>query len=77
MDNLQATLNALNPGDELILQGGTYNITWRVTDIPDGGGGPNPCLRTVEVRVGWSEEEIANKTLALTTRRYNWGAASC
>ena len=55
----------------------TYNIAWRVTDILDGGGDPNPCLRTVEVRVGWSEEEIANKTLALTTRRYNWGGASC
>lgn len=54
-----------------------YNINWRVTEILDGVGNPNPCLRTVEVRVGWSEEKIANKTLALTTRRYNWGAASC
>lgn len=54
-----------------------YAISWRVTEILDGVGNPNPCLRNVEVRVGWSEEKIANKTLDLMTRRYNWGGASC
>jgi len=54
-----------------------YDITWRVTEILDGVGNPNPCLRNVEVRVAWSEEKIANKALDLMTRRYNWGGASC
>lgn len=54
-----------------------YDIDWRVTEIVDGLGNPNPCLRDVEIRVGWSEENLPNKTLELITRRYNWGSASC
>ena len=54
-----------------------YGIDWRVREILDALGNPNPCLRDVEIRVGWSEENIPNKTLELITRRYNWGSANC
>jgi hypothetical protein len=42
------------------------------------GAAANPCLRNVEVRVSWAEENRSSpKTLDLITRRYNWGDSSC
>lgn len=56
----------------------SYDVNWRVTDVLDGMGNPNPCLRDVEVRVSWDEEDMSNdKILELVTRRFNWGDASC
>jgi len=55
----------------------SYTVQWRVTDVIVGGN-PDPCLRNVEVRVLWQEEQLPTpKTLDLITRRYNWGDASC
>jgi len=55
----------------------SYGIQWRVTDVMVGAT-PNPCLRNVEVRVSWAEEDRSTpKTLDLITRRYNWGDPSC
>jgi prepilin-type N-terminal cleavage/methylation domain-containing protein len=51
----------------------SYGVTWRVTDVAG-----NACLRDVEVRVSWQEEDFAApKTLEVATRRYNWGDPSC
>jgi type IV pilus assembly protein PilV len=56
----------------------TYTVEWRVTDVLDGVGNPRPCLRDIELRVSWPEENMSSdKTLTLLTRRYNWGAATC
>jgi len=50
-----------------------YTIAWRVTAI-----GASTCLRDVEVRVSWAEEDhTANKQVVLATRRYDVGGASC
>lgn len=52
----------------------TYNVTWRVTDV----GAAPVCLRDVEVRVAWNEEEsTAPKATVIGTRRYNRGDAGC
>lgn len=51
----------------------SYNVDWRVTPV-----GASVCLRDVEVRVQWTEENVpAGKQVVLATRRYNWGGASC
>lgn len=51
-----------------------YAVTWRVTNV---GAAPT-CLRDVEVRVGWNEEESsAQKSTVIATRRYNRGATGC
>ena len=75
LPSVNTTLALPNAGGPAVEH--TYNITWRVKEIPDGVGNPNPCLRDVEIRVSWSEEEIANKAFDLMTRRYNWGDANC
>ena len=50
-----------------------YGIQWRVTDV-----GTSACLRDVEVRVSWTEENLpAAKNLDFATRRYNYGDPSC
>lgn len=51
----------------------TYTIQWQVTNVAG-----NACLRDVELRVSWNEENLSTpKQLDLATRRYNWGGASC
>lgn len=52
----------------------SYTVTWRVTNV---GAAPT-CLRDIEVRVAWSEEEsTAAKSTVIGTRRYNSGATGC
>lgn len=52
----------------------SYGVQWRVTDI----GAAPVCLRDVEVRVTWQEEDMSNaKSMVLATRRYNWGDPNC
>jgi prepilin-type N-terminal cleavage/methylation domain-containing protein len=51
-----------------------YAVAWRVTDV----GVAPVCLRDVEVRVTWSEDDVATpKALTMATRRYNWGDPNC
>ncbi len=51
----------------------SYDVSWRVTDVAG-----NACLRDVEVRVSWQEEDFATaRTLDVATRRYNWGDPAC
>lgn len=50
----------------------TYNVAWRVTAV-----GGSTCLLDVEMQVSWNENAVANKTLVLATRRYDWGGTSC
>lgn len=50
-----------------------YAVQWKVTDVAG-----NTCLRDVEVSIQWTEEKFDSpRTLTLSTRRYNWGGASC
>ena len=53
----------------------SYTVDWRVTNV----GAVTPiCLRDVEVRVTWTEEDTsASKELILGTRRYNQGDDDC
>jgi prepilin-type N-terminal cleavage/methylation domain-containing protein len=52
----------------------SYTVTWRVTDV----GAAPACLRDVEVRVAWTEEEsTTQKAAVIGTRRYNRGDAGC
>jgi len=56
----------------------TFTVEWQVNDVLDGGGNPRTCLRDIDLRVSWPEENMSNnKTLSLVTRRYDWGGASC
>ena len=56
----------------------TFTVDWLVNDVLDGGGNPRPCIRAVEVRVTWPENDLSSdKVLSLVTRRYNWGGSSC
>lgn len=49
----------------------TYNVQWQVTNV-------STCLRDVQVRVAWQEEDVsAGKQLVLATRRYGWGDDDC
>ncbi|MHC4342794.1 MAG: prepilin-type N-terminal cleavage/methylation domain-containing protein [Planctomycetota bacterium] len=51
----------------------TYTVEWFVADV-----GGNVCLRDVQVRVSWAEQNMSTpKQLVLATRRYDWGGASC
>jgi len=51
----------------------SYDVSWRVSAV-----GGSLCLRDVEIRVSWDEQDHSNpKQLVLATRRYNWGGASC
>jgi prepilin-type N-terminal cleavage/methylation domain-containing protein len=51
-----------------------YTIEWKVTDV----GGPPVCLRDVEVRVSWGEDDSsAAKSHVLGTRRFNVGSPDC
>ena len=51
----------------------TYTVQWFVQDV-----GGNACLRDVQVRVSWAEQNMATpKQLVLATRRYDWGGVSC
>lgn len=51
----------------------TYDVEWRVSAIAG-----TTCLRNVEVRVTWEEEDRSTpKAMDLATSRYNWKAASC
>lgn len=51
----------------------SYTVEWRVDDVAG-----NACLRDVQVRVSWNEEDMSQpKRLVLATRRYDWGGASC
>jgi prepilin-type N-terminal cleavage/methylation domain-containing protein len=52
----------------------SYTIQWRVTNLD----GPPVCLRDVEVRVRWSEENRSSqKEQIIGTRRYNEGDSNC
>jgi prepilin-type N-terminal cleavage/methylation domain-containing protein len=72
------------PDDSVVMQrpGGAssatekaYTVEWRVTNV---GSGPTYCLRDIQVRVSWSEEESSvNKVVTLGTRRYNQGDDNC
>ena len=83
--NAWATPNwAGKPDDAVVMQrpGGAsaatekaYTVEWRVTNV---GSGPTYCLRDIQVRVSWSEEESSvNKAVTLGTRRYNQGDDNC
>lgn len=52
----------------------TYTVQWKVTNLD----GPPVCLRDVEVRVRWNEEDMsAQKEQIIGTRRYNSGDDDC
>ena len=62
------------PGPAGTLSEQSYSVEWLVNDV----GTAPICLRDVQVRVTWAEEDYSNnKTLVLATRRYNWGDPSC
>lgn len=51
----------------------SYGVQWRVSAV-----GASVCLRDVEVRVSWAEDNVpAGKQVVLATRRYDWGGAAC
>jgi type IV pilus assembly protein PilV len=53
----------------------SYTVEWRVTNV---GAGPTICLRDIEVKVTWTEEETsATKQTVVSTRRYDQGDDSC
>ena len=46
--------------------GQTYTVDWRVTnEVTD-------WMKLVEVRVVWDEQDWQDRTLVLTSRRFNW-----
>ena len=50
-----------------------YTVDWRVTAV-----GALACLRDVELRVRWNEEDFTNQRQSiLATRRYNSGGTGC
>jgi prepilin-type N-terminal cleavage/methylation domain-containing protein len=52
----------------------TYTVAWRVENI----GAAPVCLRDVEVRVSWAEEQMSvPKSMVVGTRRFNQGGTSC
>jgi Tfp pilus assembly protein PilV len=56
----------------------TYTVEWQVSDVLDASSNPRPCIRDIDLRVSWPEEDMSSdKSLTLDTRRYNWGGASC
>jgi prepilin-type N-terminal cleavage/methylation domain-containing protein len=71
--NPSVTLALDTPLTGTAAPGQTYAVAWRVTDVAG-----NTCLRDVEIRITWNEEDFAApRTLTLSTRRYNWGGSSC
>jgi type IV pilus assembly protein PilV len=46
--------------------GQTYSVDWRVTNVV------TDWMKTVEVRVTWDEQDWQDRTLVLTSRRFNW-----
>jgi type IV pilus assembly protein PilV len=55
-----------------------YTVAWQLFDVLDASNNPRPCLRDIELRVTWSEEDrSSDKALQLDTRRYNWGGTGC
>jgi len=71
--NPSVTLALDMPGGGGAAPGQTYTVAWKVTDVAG-----NACLRDVEIRITWNEEDFsAPRTLTLSTRRYNWGGSSC
>jgi len=68
----QVTVN--QPGGGAVLTEQTYTVQWRVTDI----GAAPVCLRDVEVRVTWNEDDqVMNKQVVIGTRRFNKGDSNC
>ncbi len=56
----------------------TYTVEWRVSNVLDASSNPRPCLRDIDLRVTWPEENrSSDKTLQMDTRRYNWGGTGC
>lgn len=48
--------------------GGTeqaYSVAWRITDVDAN------WIKNVDVRVTWNEPSFANRTLTISSRRYN------
>jgi prepilin-type N-terminal cleavage/methylation domain-containing protein len=71
--NSSVTLALDTPTTSSAAPGQTYAVAWRVTDVAG-----NTCLRDVEIRITWNEEDFAApRTITLSTRRYNWGGSSC
>jgi prepilin-type N-terminal cleavage/methylation domain-containing protein len=71
--NLPATATVVNSPNGNATEH-SYTIQWRVTNLD----GPPVCLRDVEVRVRWDEEDrTTQKEQVIGTRRYNEGDASC
>jgi Tfp pilus assembly protein PilV len=71
--NPSVTLALDTPTTSTAAPGQTYAVAWRVTNVTG-----NTCLRDVEIRITWSEEDFsAPRTLTLSTRRYDWGGSSC
>lgn len=65
--------NAMAAPDGATYTERAYAVQWRVTAVAG-----TTCLRDVELRVTWNEEEMsAPKQTTLATRRYDWGGASC
>lgn len=51
----------------------SYAVQWRVSAVAG-----TACLRDVEIRVNWAEENTpGGKQSVLATRRYDWGGAGC
>jgi prepilin-type N-terminal cleavage/methylation domain-containing protein len=50
----------------------SYTVQWRVTAIAG-----TTCLRDVEIRVNWAEQNQPGKQNVLATRRYDWGNPGC
>ena len=51
----------------------SYTVQWQVSDVAG-----TTCLRDVEIRVDWAEENApAGKQSILATRRYDWGGSGC
>jgi prepilin-type N-terminal cleavage/methylation domain-containing protein len=68
-----ATTSADTPGGGVAVET-AYTVEWRVTNV----GAAPACLRDVEMRVSWAEEDRSTpKRSTLATRRYNWGDPSC
>jgi prepilin-type N-terminal cleavage/methylation domain-containing protein len=69
-----ASVVVQRPGGATSTTEKAYTVDWRVTNVGTG----TICLRDIEVRVTWSEEESSvNKVVTLGTRRYNQGDDNC
>lgn len=51
----------------------SYTVDWRVANV-----GADSCLRDIELRVSWAEDDFAaGRSMLLATRRFNTGDPSC